>query len=503
MRQDRSSTGTPPPQAARDAGADPFAVAFAVADVPLALLAADGTLASANPAFGRFLDAGDAPLAGRALREIVHPADRERVLAALGPVLAGEAGEARVEARWLCANGETTRAAARATAADGAVVLQMEGVGRGWPVGPAGRGGVGGSAESIRWVVGADGAVRYAAAATSGALGIDPAGLVGEAWDARLHPEDRGALRALLGRLRDDAGAVARVTARFAGPDGWRRFDLSAASAVDDPAIAGIVLDLRPTDDAEQGMAGDPFAGEPASKKETRGSTPAPADVLALVSHEFRTPLTSIRGYSELIAGVVTDPDEVAEFAGIIHQEANRLAQLIDDMLLLDQLASRRIQLNIVETSLNGVVREVVERLRPGAPQHQFALNLHPELPPVPADRDRLVQVATCLVGNAIKFSPGGEIGIRTGRDRKRAILEVSDRGVGIPKDALERIFERFQRVDSAPNRALGGRGLGLSLVREIVRMHGGRVWAESTEGVGSTFRVALPLRASAALAAD
>jgi signal transduction histidine kinase len=364
-------------------------------------------------------------------------------------------------------------------------------------------GGAGGPTGSIRWVVGSDGAVRYAAAGTSGALGIDPAGLVGEAWDARLHPADRGALRELLGRRRDDAGAVARVTARFAGPDGWRRFDLSAASAVDDPAIGGIVLDLSPVDDGGRSPAADPFAAEPAATRGTRHGGPGPADVLALVSHEFRTPLTSIQGYSELIAGAVTDPDEVAEFAGIIHQEANRLAQLIDDMLLLDQLASRRIHLNIVETSLNGVVREVVARAEPNAPAHRFALNLHPDLPPVPADRDRLVQMTACLVANAVKFSPGGEIGIRTDRDRKRAILEVSDRGVGIPKEALERIFERFQRVDSAPNRALGGRGLGLSLVREIVRLHGGRVWAESTEGVGSTFRVALPLRASAAAAAD
>lgn len=496
MRSNDAHLGTParPGMPAASAAAAPLAMAFDLAATPLALVAADGALASVNPAFRAFLAAGDAPVAGRALPELVHPEDRERVLAAVGPVLAGQAARCRVEARWVRADGSTVRAAAEAVAAAGAVVLQ---------VGHADAAAGAGVAEgAIRWVVGADGAVRFAAAATSGALGIDPAGLVGEACDARLHPDDREALRALLGRLRDDAGTVARMTARFAGPDGWRRFDLSAASAIDDPAIAGIVFDLQPADEAAPPAAAAP-ATKAARARGARQGAPDSADVLALVSHEFRTPLTSIQGYSELIAGSITDPDEVAGFAAIIHQEANRLAQLIDDMLLLDQLASRRVELNIVETSLNGVVREVVERVKPDAPAHRFALNLHPDLPPIPADRDRLVQMAMRLVSNAVKFSPGGEIGIRTERDRKRAILEVSDRGVGIPAEALERIFDRFHRVDSAPNRALGGRGLGLSLVREIVRLHGGRVWAESTEGIGSTFRVALPLRASAALAAD
>jgi signal transduction histidine kinase len=298
-------------------------------------------------------------------------------------------------------------------------------------------------------------------------------------------------------RLREDAGAVARLTARFAAADGWRRVDLSAVGAADDPAIAGVALDLRPA--AEDAPA--PAAPRP-QPPATRSALPA--DVVALVGHEFRTPLTSIRGYSELIAGPVTDPAEVAEFAGIIHREASRLARLIDDVLLLDQLATRRISFNVVEADLNAIVREVVERLRPAAPDHRFALQLHPELPPVPADRDRLAQAAIHLVANAVKYSPGGgEVTIRTERDRKRAILSVIDRGVGIPAEALERIFERFQRLDSAPNRTAGGRGLGLPLVREIVRMHGGRVWAESVEGAGSTFKVALPFKSVVALAAD
>ncbi len=494
MRSNEAHPEMPPVGAA----ADPLALAFDLAATPLALAAADGTLTRVNPAMRAALAAGDAPMTGRALAEVIHPEDRERVLSALRPALAGDTERCRVEARWLRADGSALPAAAEAVAANGATVLRID---------PAGSARVGETADeaegAIRWVVGTDGAVRYAAAATSGMLGIDPAGLVGEAWDARLHPDDRHALRALMSRMRDDAGAVARVTARFAGPDGWRRFDLSAASAIDDPAIAGIVLDLRPADEAGPPPADGAATAKPSRARAARPVAPESADVLALVSHEFRTPLTSIQGYSELIAGPITDPAEVADFAAIIHQEANRLAQLIDDMLLLDQLASRRIDLNVVETNLNGVVREVVERVQPTAPAHAFALNLHPELPPIPADRDRLVQAVTCLVSNAVKFSPGGEIGIRTGRDRKRAILEVIDHGVGIPAEALERIFERFHRVDSPPNRALGGRGLGLSLVREIVRLHGGRVWAESTEGAGSTFRVALPLRASAALAAD
>jgi signal transduction histidine kinase len=511
----RPRTSSPPNEHAeepvasvRGAPGDAYAAAFALAAAPLTVLAADATVAAANPAFGRFLGAAPAAVIGRKLADLLHPADRDRVLVALAPALAGTPGRGRgharirVEARWLCVDGGTTRGAAVAVAAaGGGAVLQVEEVvdrarletllaglddGRSAP------------APAARWVVGPDGAVRYAAA-TADVLGIEPAGLVGETWDARLHPDDRAEIRALLASLREHAGAVARVTARFAAADGWRTLELSAVGAADDPAIAGVAIDLRPAAAANRRRPGGAGARVRAARY-----GPPPADVVALVSHEFRTPLTSIRGYSELIAGPITDPAEIAEFAGIIHQETSRLARLIDDMLLLDQMASRRVRFNVTETDLNGVAREVAARLGPGAPNHDLVLHLHPELPPVPADRDRLAQAATHLVANAIKYSPGGgEVAIRTERDRKRAILSVSDRGVGIPAEALERIFDRFQRLDSEPNRAHGGRGLGLALVREIVRMHGGKVWAESVEGSGSTFKLALPLHPVVALAAD
>lgn len=219
------------------------------------------------------------------------------------------------------------------------------------------------------------------------------------------------------------------------------------------------------------------------------------SDVVALVSHEFRTPLTVIQGFSEMLRDEEFTADEVREYAEDIHGEAIRLNRMITALLDLERMAAGRMTLHREPVDLNRLVRGVVERRAPAAPQHPLRLHLDPTLPLLPGDGDKLIQALTHLLNNAITYSPqGGEIRISTAGGNRQAEVTMDDQGMGIAAGALEKIFDRYARIESNAHRYIQGTGLGLPLVREIVELHGGRVWAESTPGQGSRFRFTLPL---------
>lgn len=216
---------------------------------------------------------------------------------------------------------------------------------------------------------------------------------------------------------------------------------------------------------------------------------------ISVVSHEFRTPLTSIQGFSELLRDEALDRAEIHEFAGEVNDSARRLARMVDEMLDLDRLQSGQVVLRREALDLNALVEAVAASFGPTAPRHHLRLDLDPALPSLSGDRDRLTQVVTNLVGNAVKYAPdGGEVTIATRCAGADAHLAVRDRGLGIPSAALETIFERYARVEGGAAGLIPGTGLGLPITREIVVRHGGRIWAESVEGEGSTFQVILPL---------
>jgi two-component system phosphate regulon sensor histidine kinase PhoR len=221
-------------------------------------------------------------------------------------------------------------------------------------------------------------------------------------------------------------------------------------------------------------------------------------DFVANVSHEFRTPLTAIQGFSEtLLSGAVHDQQNRDRFLGIILEHARRLARLTEDLLRLSQMDADRLELEVSRVSVSQLVESCYETAshRAEEKQLQLSLDLPTHLPDIAGDSRRLQEVLQNLLDNAIQYTlPGGRIVLSAEADDDEVILTVADTGIGIPQADQPRIFERFYRVDVARSRELGGTGLGLSIAKHLIEGHGGRIWVESEVGVGSKFHISVPV---------
>ena len=220
-------------------------------------------------------------------------------------------------------------------------------------------------------------------------------------------------------------------------------------------------------------------------------------DFVANVSHELRTPLSLIQGYIEtLLDGAKDNPEVAVKFLRSIERNTDRLRLLIEDLLVISELESGRIKPDLQPVRLRPVVQKVLDDFRARAEAgNQRLSNDAPDLV-VRADPSRLEQVLSNLVDNAIKYGRAdGHVLVGGGLAGNGQVeVSVKDDGPGIPPEALERLFERFYRVDKARSREQGGTGLGLAIVKHIVQSHGGRVWAQSQPGRGATFFFTLPL---------
>lgn len=218
-------------------------------------------------------------------------------------------------------------------------------------------------------------------------------------------------------------------------------------------------------------------------------------EFISIVSHELRTPLTSLRGFTELMLARNFSPEKQRELLSIMQKEATRLTALINDFLDLQRMESGQQSYHRADVDLAAVLRASVALFTNTAENHTFRVQIPEHLPPVQADADRLHQVLINLLSNAVKFSPqGGVITTAIRYEGNEVFVSVADQGIGIPPEELPKVFDRFFRVDNRDIRNIGGTGLGLTLVKDIIASHGGSVWVESTPGQGSTFFFTLPI---------
>lgn len=233
--------------------------------------------------------------------------------------------------------------------------------------------------------------------------------------------------------------------------------------------------------------------------KQVRAAQAAQRDFVANVSHDLKTPLTSIQGFAQAILdGAADTPDQLRRSASIIFDEAERMRRLVDGLLDLARLDARLSTLSRVSTDVSALLTSASEKLGRRAAEKGLSLQTHIQaLPPIPGDPDRLAQVFDNLLDNALKYTPaGGSILLNAAQVGGAIEVVVADTGAGIPPEDLPRIFERFYQVDKSRVGAseARGAGLGLAITKEIVEAHGGQVRAESAAGRGAKFTVRLPL---------
>jgi len=335
------------------------------------------------------------------------------------------------------------------------------------------------AAEGI-YGVDAHGYTTFANPAAAAMLGYAADDLPGRPYEATLLSRAGGedSIRAAL-----LSGETRTVTdAAFRRADGTRfPVEFACTPIVEENHIAGAVITFRDvTERREVDRMKDEF--------------------ISVVSHELRTPLTAIRGSLGLLAaGKAGDiPQRGQRMLEIAVQNTDRLIRLINDILDIERIESGKVAMEPGPVNAAELAQGAAEVMLLMAERAGVELYVWAEPLQLVADADRLLQVLTNLISNAVKFSPSGTaVEITVEPVDGEAVFRVSDHGRGIPADRLESIFERFQQVDSSDSRQKGGTGLGLAICRSIVGQHGGRIWAESVPGEGSTFSFTLPLPAA------
>jgi signal transduction histidine kinase len=221
-------------------------------------------------------------------------------------------------------------------------------------------------------------------------------------------------------------------------------------------------------------------------------------EFISITAHELKTPLTSIRGFVDLLQReeVAANPTTRSNYLQIIHQDTERLGTLITDILDLSKLDLGTMKFNYEKTDFNEIMDEIRRQMYPIIEKKKLTpyYEIRKNIPPIITDKGRLIQVISNIINNAVKYtSEGGKIFVTAQPEKENILITIKDTGIGIPKEHIEKIFSRFYQVDSSYTRKMGGSGLGLAICKGIVEAMGGKIWAESKVGKGSTFYILLP----------
>jgi signal transduction histidine kinase len=247
------------------------------------------------------------------------------------------------------------------------------------------------------------------------------------------------------------------------------------------------------------------FERERAARAQAESVNRTKDEFLATLSHELRTPLNAIMGWAHLLTAGKADAATTQRALGVIRNNAMAQSQLIEDILDVSRIISGKLRLNLAPVPLGDVIEAALDSVAPAAEAKKITIERQIEaVDPIPADKDRLQQVFWNLLSNAVKFTPReGRVVVRLERRADEVIISVQDTGIGIPKDFLPCVFDRFTQADGTATRRHGGLGLGMAIVRHLVELHGGTVRADSPgENLGAMFTATLPIATAATLPA-
>jgi len=337
-----------------------------------------------------------------------------------------------------------------------------------------------------------DGANDYLNRRWAEFTGIDASELGGDYWTSIIHPDDVAPLKAHWESCRD-SGKLFQIEHRIRHHDGEYRWVLNRALPVRDDGGAIVRWMGTVTDMHDQKLAAEELRSANARKDE----------FLAMLAHELRNPLAPISTAAQILKLPGSDARRIAQAGDVIGRQVRHMVELVDDLLDVSRVTRGLVELETVAVDLKSVIQNAIEQARPLIEKkgHTLSTRLGDANVTVVGDRKRLVQVMANLLGNAAKYTPdGGEISVRADALTGAIRLSVRDNGIGIDSALLPDIFELFTQAKRTPDRAQGGLGLGLALVRSMVGLHGGQVEAHSEgPGRGSCFSVTLPLPAQLA----
>ena len=315
-------------------------------------------------------------------------------------------------------------------------------------------------------------------------------------------PERQLAAAVRDGRVEDEGWRVRKDGSQF-----WANVVITALRDAEGNlrGFAKVTRDMTAQRSAEQ--AREALLREQVARAEAEKANRIKDEFLSIVSHELRTPLTPIVGWTRILLKSEMERSELVKGLTVIDRNAKAQVRLIDDLLDVSRIISGKIKLEFKTISLCPVIEAAMDAVRPAADARQIKMLfvLEDSVGPVWADPMRLQQIVWNFLTNSVKFTPsGGRIEIRLRRTDGKAHMEVTDNGEGIEPEYLPHVFERFSQFDSTTTRKFGGLGIGLSIVKQLVELHGGSVWASSAgRGKGATFTLELPLQPQTAHVQD
>lgn len=315
-----------------------------------------------------------------------------------------------------------------------------------------------------------------------------------------INPAARTLLRTLNQKIPDQGRSGFYLLKDLIGPEALRRFirlqkPLTAEITREYPSCV-LQVKLAPFKEEKGRLDGTLMVLHDVTGD--RELTRRQQEFVADVSHELRTPLTTVKSYVEtLLDGAAEEPSVCYRFLNVLQRETERMVSLIRDLLVLSQLDYSQGEWHKTEVDLKDLAAEVVEQCKQklGVELPEISLAFPEDLPPALVDRDKVMQVFSNVLNNAVKYTlpHGGKVEINAAADGELIRILIADNGVGIPGEELQRVFERFYRVEKTRCRDYGGTGLGLSIARKVVEAHGGRIWLESTPGEGTRVWFTLP----------